>query len=219
MGRNKQIVPMSSNRKMNTIFFISLALLTIRINSYLNSPPIFLPHYHHTFSTRQQLSSLAYQDERYASSSSSSSTFSNRVRRRRNGNNNGGSLEQRLRDIYKQDQKKSSVKRQSAVKVVHTLDEFKKLLKNEGKDNIIIVRFLANWCKACKSTTPYYYSMANRHNNESNNNNICFVDVPITDQNVDLHQGLGIPSIPYGHIYIPNNNNKDGLLVEEFRMK
>merc|ERR1712151_1467604 len=205
MGRNKQIVPMSSNRKMNTIFFISLALLTIRINSYLNSPPIFLPHYHHTFSTRQQLSSL--------------STFSNRVRRRPNGNNNGGSLEQRLRDINKQDQKKSSVKRQSAVKVVHTLDEFKKLLKNEGKDNIIIVRFLANWCKACKSTTPYYYSMANRHNNESNNNNICFVDVPITDKNVDLHQGLGIPSIPYGHIYIPNNNNKDGLLVEEFRMK
>merc|ERR1712151_1194270 len=129
------------------------------------------------------------------------------------GNNNGGSLEQRLRDIYKQDQKKSSVKRQSAVKVVHTLDEFKKLLKNEGKDNIIIVRFLANWCKACKSTTPYYYSMANRHNNESNNNKICFVDVPITDKNVDLHQGLGIPSIPYGHIYIPYKNHKVQTLL------
>lgn len=224
--RNKQSICLNlNNSKMNTIFFISLALLTIRINCYLNSPTtIFLPRHTSSIQARQ-LSVLAYQDERYATSSSSSSTVSNNRRSRTNGNNS--SLERRLRDIYKNDQKKSSVKRHSVVKVVHTLDEFKNVLSNEGKNKIVIVRFYANWCKACKATKQYYYSLANRFN-ELKHNNICFVDVPITDKNVDLHQGLGIPSIPYGHIYIPdNNNNKDGqdhdhheggLIVEEFRM-
>jgi len=207
---------MSSSNNIN-LFLISLALLTIRTNCYTNSP-IFLPR-HSTTSTNRKLSSLAYQDERYASSSSSSSATFSTNRRRTRSNNNGGSLEQRLRDMYKQDQKKQNERRHSVVKVVHTLDQFKKLLAKEGKDKIVIVRFYANWCKACKATTPYYYSLANRHNESTKSkNSICFVDVPITDKNVDLHQGLGIPSIPYGHIYIPDNKEEGGLLVEEFRM-
>lgn len=40
--------------------------------------------------------------------------------------------------------------------------------------------------------------------------NVVFVEVPVTDENATLHQGLGVPSLPYGHIYHPT-----GGLVEE----
>ena len=39
------------------------------------------------------------------------------------------------------------------------------------------------------------------------------MDVPVTEANADLHQGLGVPSLPFGHIYYP-----DGGLVEELKM-
>ena len=42
---------------------------------------------------------------------------------------------------------------------------------------------------------------------------VVFVDVPVTPKNKALHQGLGIPSLPYGHIYHPN-----GGLVEEQKL-
>jgi len=35
----------------------------------------------------------------------------------------------------------------------------------------------------------------------------------VTEENANLHQGLGIPSLPFGHIYTP-----DGGLVEESRI-
>jgi hypothetical protein len=40
-----------------------------------------------------------------------------------------------------------------------------------------------------------------------------FVEVPVTEANANLHQGLGIPSLPFGHIYAPN-----GGLVEEVKI-
>ena len=40
---------------------------------------------------------------------------------------------------------------------------------------------------------------------------IHFVQVAITDDNINLHQGLGVPSIPFVHLYYPNG----GGLVEE----
>ena len=40
-----------------------------------------------------------------------------------------------------------------------------------------------------------------------------FVDVPVTPENADLHQGLGVPSLPFGHIYHPTRK-----LVEELKI-
>jgi hypothetical protein len=42
---------------------------------------------------------------------------------------------------------------------------------------------------------------------------VKFVEVPVQENNVNLHQGLGVPSLPYGHIYSPTAG-----LVEELRM-
>jgi hypothetical protein len=41
---------------------------------------------------------------------------------------------------------------------------------------------------------------------------VKFVELPVTEQNANLHQGLGVPSLPYFHVYHP-----DGGLVEELR--
>ena len=42
---------------------------------------------------------------------------------------------------------------------------------------------------------------------------ITFLDVPVTNHNANLHQGLEVPSLPYGHIYYP-----DAGLVEEMKI-
>jgi hypothetical protein len=38
-----------------------------------------------------------------------------------------------------------------------------------------------------------------------------FVDVPVLESNSNLHQGLGVESIPFGHIYHP----EEGLVEEK----
>jgi hypothetical protein len=59
--------------------------------------------------------------------------------------------------------------------------------------------------KACKAVAPYFYKMAHEKSQHA-----IFVDVPVTSKNSPLHQGLGIPSLPFAHIYHP-----DVGLVEE----
>ena len=54
---------------------------------------------------------------------------------------------------------------------------------------------------------PYFYKLAQTYKD------IQFVEVPVTDKNSNLHQGLGVPSLPYGHIYHPS-----GGLVEELKI-
>ena len=43
--------------------------------------------------------------------------------------------------------------------------------------------------------------------------NAVFVEVPVTNHNANLHQGLEVPSLPYGHIYYPGAG-----LVEELKI-
>ena len=54
---------------------------------------------------------------------------------------------------------------------------------------------------------PYFYKLAQTYKG------IQFVEVPVTDKNANLHQGLGVPSLPYGHIYHP-----EGGLMEELKI-
>ncbi|CAB9517553.1 Thioredoxin [Seminavis robusta] len=122
-------------------------------------------------------------------------------------------FEQRMRNLVMgQAQKaKSETQRNAAtvtspVKTIKTLSEFRDVVANE-KEKIVAVRFHAPWCKACKAMAPSYYRLARQ------NENTIFIDVPVLPENANLHQGLGVPSLPYGHIYHPN-----GGLVEELRM-
>ena len=58
--------------------------------------------------------------------------------------------------------------------------------------------------QACKAMAPAFYHLALK------NPDTLFVDVPVKEGNANLHQGLGVPSLPYGHVYHP----VDGLVEE-----
>jgi thiol-disulfide isomerase/thioredoxin len=101
---------------------------------------------------------------------------------------------------------KRAVEKPANLKTVTTLEEYKHALDDNG-DKIVVVRFFATWCKACKAIQPSFYRMASLYPH------ITFLEVPVTNENVNLHQGLEIPSLPYGHIYYPNAG-----LVEELKI-
>lgn len=61
--------------------------------------------------------------------------------------------------------------------------------------------------QACRAIQPLFYRLAYELTD------VLFVEVPVTESNANLHQGLGIPSLPFGHIYSPN-----GGLVEELKI-
>ena len=92
------------------------------------------------------------------------------------------------------------------LKTVNTLEEYKAVL-DENKGKMVVVRFFATWCKACKAIQPSYYRMASLYPQ------IVFLEVPVTNENSNLHQGLEVPSLPYGHIYYP-----EAGLVEELKI-
>jgi len=92
------------------------------------------------------------------------------------------------------------------LKMIKTLEEYK-ITVGQEKDKIVVVRFYATWCKACKAVAPYFRRLAMQ------NPDIQFVNVPVSAENVNLHQGLGVPSLPYGHIYHP-----DAGMMEEMKI-
>lgn len=75
------------------------------------------------------------------------------------------------------------------------------------KENIIITRFYAKWCKSCLATAPLFHRLARK------NPGIIFMEVPVQAENADLHQGLNIPSVPFSRIYYPSAG-----LVEEMKI-
>lgn len=101
-----------------------------------------------------------------------------------------------------------------------SLAAFKALVADEH-DAIVVVRFYAKWCKACKAVEPSFYRLARsmrqqqQQQPESGNtkNPMKFVEVPVLEENANLHQGLGVSSLPFAHIYSPTAG-----LVEELKM-
>lgn len=93
-----------------------------------------------------------------------------------------------------------------SVHEVVSLQQYKQVVADEP-DKLVVVRFYASWCRACLAVEPLFYRMANSMPD------VKFVEVPVLEENANLHQGLGVPALPFGHIYHP----KTGL-VEELRI-
>lgn len=113
-----------------------------------------------------------------------------------------------------------AVRRKSGIKVssrargkkptnIHTVtssQDYRNTVEN-FKENIIVTRFYAKWCKSCLATAPLFHRLARR------NPGIIFIEVPVQAENSDLHQGLNVPSVPFSRIYYPSAG-----LVEEMKI-
>lgn len=94
------------------------------------------------------------------------------------------------------------------VKRVSTLEDYKKHVV-DVTNKIVVVRFYASWCRSCKAAAPSFYRMVGKHSPDD----VTFVEVPLLRENAFLHEGLGVPSVPFGHIYHP-----EAGLVEEMKV-
>lgn len=121
-------------------------------------------------------------------------------------------FQRRMRKVLNHERKNVIKKKKTQSKVpsnllhVKNLDEYKRVVGGT-KDRIVVVRFYAPWCKACKAIAPSFYRLATIYPD------LLFVDVPVTQENANLHQGLGVTSLPFSHIYHPS-----GGLVEELKI-
>jgi len=93
--------------------------------------------------------------------------------------------------------------RPSNVKMVHTLQGYDVILRNE-REKVIVVNFFAAWCKKCQKIKPHFYRLAKKYPQ------LCFVEVAVSEKNVDMQIGMSLKAVPYAHIY------HQGSLAEHF---
>jgi thiol-disulfide isomerase/thioredoxin len=111
------------------------------------------------------------------------------------------------------------------IPVVTTLSDYKRVVVDEPS-RLTVVRFAAPWCRACQAVQPHYVHLArlyaqNERQEALDSNEttlpspmlVQFVECPVRKDTAVLHQGLGVPSVPFGHIYHP-----DVGLVEEVKL-
>jgi len=93
---------------------------------------------------------------------------------------------------------------------IDTIPEYKAVVVDE-KERITVVRFYAPWCRTCRAAESLFYRLAAEYGQPSDDEaGVQFVEVPVTKDNVVLHEALGVPSLPWMHIYHP-----EAGLVEE----
>ncbi|KAL7463819.1 hypothetical protein ACHAXS_005316 [Conticribra weissflogii] len=115
----------------------------------------------------------------------------------------GGFVPKFLKKSNTQDDSKKSYN----IITVDKLEDYKSVVVDES-DKIVVVRFFAQWCKSCKASAPLYRKLASKYSPE-----VKFVDAPLTKETAFMHEGLGVPSVPFGHIYHPEVG-----LVEERKL-
>jgi thiol-disulfide isomerase/thioredoxin len=114
---------------------------------------------------------------------------------------NGGFIPNILRRNKKQTEKKPNVI------PVMTIQEFKDTVVDEP-EKIVVVKYYAAWCRSCRAVAPHFAKLASDYSSS-----VKFVEVPLTKENAYLHEGLGVPSVPFCHMYHPAVG-----LVEELKM-
>jgi len=102
---------------------------------------------------------------------------------------------------------KRKPKKKTVMKTIDNIQDYKSVVVDE-EDKIVVVRFHASWCRSCKTSEMAFKRIANEYPSD-----VKFVQVPLTKDTAYLQEGLGVPSIPFAHIYHPNAG-----LVEELKI-
>ena len=89
---------------------------------------------------------------------------------------------------------------------IETIEEYKSVVADET-EKLVVVRFYSPVCRSCKAAEKYFHKLCRE------NPDVKFVELPTTKDNSFLHEGLGVETFPFGHIYHP-----DAGLVEELKI-
>jgi len=98
---------------------------------------------------------------------------------------------------------------------VDNIVDYKAVVVDE-ENSIVVVRFFASWCRSCKASEPLFRNVVSQYSSplpadgDGVRRGVKFVTVQLTKDTAYLQEGLGVPSIPYVHVYHP-----EGGLVEE----
>lgn len=109
-------------------------------------------------------------------------------------------------------QKKAAKRQKVAVTQIKNIDDYKTFV-GEERNAIVVVRFFASWCRSCRASEPFFKRVVSRYfDSQKPGMQVKFAEVPLGKETIHLHEGLGVPSVPFVHIYHP-----DGGLVEEMK--
>lgn len=124
----------------------------------------------------------------------------------------GGFIPNLRRQVLQEQQRSSSssTTKNHWITSVQSLEEYKRVVIDESVNinTLTVVRFYADWCRACQRIQAPFQRMAQTHHP-----NVRFIEVPLTKETAFIHQGLGVPSLPFAHVYHPEMG-----LVEERRI-
>lgn len=104
----------------------------------------------------------------------------------------------------------------SNMQEVQTLKDFKRVVIDETPDDqLVVVWFYSPWCRSCKGVSKGIQALSREYgaDHDSSSTSIKFVQVPVLSENATLHQGLGVKSVPFVHLYHPTAG-----LVEERKL-
>ena len=120
----------------------------------------------------------------------------------------GGFIPNILQRRKSKQQQTQQSKPDSKIHFVDNIYDYKDVVVNE-KERMVVVRFFASWCRSCKATKPLFSKLVHKYSKS----NVKFVEVPLTKETAYLQEGLGVPSVPFAHIYHPEVG-----LVEEMKI-
>ena len=80
------------------------------------------------------------------------------------------------------------------------------VIVNEERERLVVVRYIAPWCQACRAAEPSFRKLAYQLSSD-----VKFVEMPLKDE--EEWDSVGVSSVPFAHIFHP-----EAGLVEEMKM-
>jgi thiol-disulfide isomerase/thioredoxin len=127
----------------------------------------------------------------------------------------------------------------SVIREINTLEDYERMIQQTASRQqqqqdtaaatqpLMVVRFHATYCAACKRAAPSFHRMVRKFvtssstapfNNNNNNNNIQWVDVAVSKHNVDLQKHVGLKSIPSAFLYHPHAGLVEQLSINKNKL-
>lgn len=98
--------------------------------------------------------------------------------------------------VNKSEKQRLQRRRTKPMLKITDIQQYKDEVVDSTDSSLVVVRFYAPWCKACRAIESSYHRLPQEFPS-----GVKFVEVPLTKDNAYMHKGLGIPSLPFAHIY------------------